>query len=145
MSTDKRTINGLKVIEWEYAETPRSTPTKPRHYEEVIKVLLEDSSVVYACIWQGCEFTRPSASGVWPHLKVHRPKEKKPTAPTAVDVSDMTVSEVLERAQLSEQYRTERDAALNSLDKVTKELAAWKPRAKAAEKQVKAIRNAFTS
>ncbi|MER6123284.1 hypothetical protein ACWDBD_40950 [Streptomyces sp. NPDC001118] len=140
-------INGLKVIEWERAETPRSTPENPRYYEEVLKVLLEDGSITYVCGWQGCTFTRASASGVWPHLKAHKKKEPTAAAVTAapVNVADLPVSVVLERAQMAEQYRTERDAALRKLDKATKDLNEWKPRAKKAERQLKTIENAFAA
>ncbi|WP_332758336.1 hypothetical protein [Streptomyces sp. MT206] len=145
MNATKDTINGLKVIAWEYAETPRSKPTDRRYYEEVIKVLLEDNSEVFACIWQGCEFTRDSASGVWPHLKVHKRKDKKTSFASPVNVSDLSVSELIGRAQQAETYRSQRDVAVRELQKATKELAEWKPRAKAAEKQIQTIRSAFSA
>lgn len=145
MNTKKDTINGRKVIEWEFAETPRSTPTSRRYYEEVIKVLLEDDSEVFACIWQGCEFTRERASGVWPHLKVHKRKDKKASAASPVNVSDLSVSELIGRAQQAETYRSERDVAVRELQKASKELAEWEPRAKAAEKQIQTIRSAFSA
>ncbi|MCX4826616.1 hypothetical protein OG883_44050 [Streptomyces sp. NBC_01142] len=149
MATANGILNGLKVMAFEFAETPRSTPENRRYFKEVLKVLLEDDTVVYNCVWQGCEFTRPSASGVWPHTKVHKNqavKAPKTTPdPSAIDVSGLTLAELIERAQKATWYSTELDAALKKLTKATRELDEWKPRAKTAEQQLKVIRNAFAA
>ncbi|KFG71483.1 hypothetical protein [Streptomyces mutabilis] len=148
MATANGILNGLKVESFDFAETPRSTPEDRRYYKEVLEVLLEDGSVVYNCVWPECEFTRSSASGVWPHTKVHKTQTEAPSkAPESaeIDVTGLTIAELIERAQHATRYRSERDAALKELSKVSRELEKLKPRAKKAEQALKTIRNAFTS
>jgi hypothetical protein len=150
MATTNGILNGLKVESFEFAETPRSTPENRRYYREVLEVLLEDGTVVYNCVWPNCEFTRTSANGVWPHTKAHKNKAQaktpKPTVdPSAIDVSGLTLAELIDRAQKATWYSAELDAALKKLSKATRELEDWKPRAKTAEQQLKAIRNAFAA
>ncbi|WP_329020401.1 hypothetical protein [Streptomyces sp. NBC_01601] len=148
MDATSKTLNGREIVEWERAETPRSTPERPRYYEEVLKVLLDDGSITYVCGWQGCTFTRSAASGVWPHLRVHKTKAPKTSADVAVspaNVADLPVNVVLERAGMAEQFRIERDNALRDLDRVTKQLQEWKPRAQQAEKRLRTIQNAFAT
>ncbi|MET9779009.1 hypothetical protein ABZ023_32965 [Streptomyces sp. NPDC006367] len=148
MATANGILNGLKVESFDFAETPRSTPEDRRYYKEVLEVLLEDGSVVYNCVWPECEFTRPSASGVWPHTKVHKPQTETPSKapePAEIDVTGLTIAELVERAQYAIRYCSERDAALKELSKVSRELEKWKPRAKKAEQALKTIRNAFAA
>ncbi|MEU3294482.1 hypothetical protein ABZ722_19250 [Streptomyces longwoodensis] len=33
-------VNGLEVIGVEFAETPMSTPAKPVHFKQIVKILL---------------------------------------------------------------------------------------------------------
>ncbi|WP_328973593.1 hypothetical protein [Streptomyces sp. NBC_00239] len=148
MATANGILNGLEVIEFEFAETPRSTPENPRYYKEVLKVLLSDGTVVYNCVWQNCEFTRPKASGVWPHVKAHKNQTRAPKAtaePSEIDVDGLPLAEVIERARKATWYSVQLDAALKKLDKATHEVEKWKPRATAAEKQLATIRNAFAA
>ncbi|GAA3709546.1 hypothetical protein ACRWOO_31085 [Streptomyces sp. NEAU-PBA10] len=148
MATANGTLNGLEVIEFEFAETPRSTPENPRYFKEVLKVLLSDGTVVYNCVWPNCEFTRPKASGVWPHTKVHKNQTQTPKAapdPSAIDVSGLTLAELIERAQKATWYSAELDAALKKLTKTTRELEELRPRVKTAEKQLQTIRSAFAA
>ncbi|MEO3976743.1 hypothetical protein [Streptomyces sp. CAU 1734] len=150
MATSNGILNGQEVIEFEFAETPRSTPESPRHYREVLKVLLADGSVVYNCVWPECAFTRPSANGVWPHTKAHKTPAPAPAlvageAPdhSMIDVGGLTLAEVIDRAQKSAWYKAERDDALKKLGRISRELDEWKPRARAAEKQLRAIQSAI--
>ncbi|MEU4082496.1 hypothetical protein [Streptomyces venezuelae] len=148
MATTNGILNGLKVESFDFAETPRSTPGDRRYYKEVLEVLLEDGSVVYNCVWPECEFTRSSASGVWPHTKVHKPQTGTPSkapAPAEIDVTALTIAELVERAQDATRYRSDRDAALKQLSKAQRELGELKPRLRKAEQALKTIRTAFTA
>ncbi|WP_331746294.1 hypothetical protein OG923_33040 (plasmid) [Streptomyces halstedii] len=148
MATANGILNGLEVIEFEFAETPRSTPENPRFFKEVLKVLLADGTVVYNCVWPECEFTRDKASGVWPHVKAHKPQTTAPKAaasPAEVDVAGLPLAEVIELARKAAWYRVELDSALKKLEKAEREVGEYKPRAKAAEKQLATIRSAFAA
>ncbi|TLQ39218.1 hypothetical protein [Streptomyces marianii] len=149
MATDNGILNGLEVIEFEFAETPRSTPENPRYFKEVLKVLLADGTVVYNCAWPNCEFTRSKASGVWPHTKVH--KNTTATAPKAapdpstIDVSGLTLAELVDRAQKTTWLAAELATTRKKLTRATRELEELKPRVRNAEKQLKTIRDAFAA
>ncbi|MFG2211951.1 hypothetical protein [Streptomyces sp. NPDC048638] len=148
MATANGILNGLEVIEFEFAETPRSTPDNPRRYKEVLKVLLADGSITYNCVWPNCEFTRDKASGVWPHVKAHKNPVKATTfaaEPAEIDVDGLPLAEVIDRARKASWYSVQLDSALKKLEKATREVEEWKPRAKAAEKQLATIRNAFAA
>ncbi|MFE7485130.1 hypothetical protein [Streptomyces sp. NPDC057552] len=150
MATANGILNGLKVESFGFAQTPRSTPANRRYYKEVLEVLLEDGTITFNCVWPDCEFTRPTASGVWPHTKVHKnqaakaPKTAAP-GPFEIDVSGLTLGELIDRAQKATWYSTELDATQRKLAKVSRDLNEWKPRAQTAEKQLRNIRNAFAA
>ncbi|GGU39051.1 hypothetical protein [Streptomyces violascens] len=149
MATPNGILNGLEVIEFEFAETPKSTPANPRYFKEVLRVLLADGTVVYNCVWPNCEFTRPKASGVWPHVKAHKNQTTRTPKATAdlsdIDVDGLPLAEVIDRARKATWYSVQLDAALKKLEKTTRELDVLKPRAKAAETQLASIRKAFAA
>ncbi|WP_432156052.1 hypothetical protein [Streptomyces sp. bgisy153] len=129
-------VNGLEVIEVEFAETPLSTPKKPVYFKQIVKILLEDGSVTYGCAWAGCGFTRDTAIAVRPHLKAH-----KPDAP---DVSKLTVGELLELAESAQTLRTDLERTTRERDRLAKSLHdEWKPRALAAERRLNSIQRAL--
>ncbi|WP_127453019.1 hypothetical protein [Streptomyces sp. B29(2018)] len=150
MATANGILNGLKVESFDFAQTPRSTPENRRYYKEVLEVLLEDGTITFNCVWMDCEFTRPTAGGVWPHTKVHKNQAAKASKTTGrdpfeIDVSGLTLGELTERAQKATWYSTELDATQKKLAKVSRDLNQWKRRAQTAEKQLRTIRNAFAS
>ncbi|MFJ2217894.1 hypothetical protein ACIQVO_36235 [Streptomyces sp. NPDC101062] len=131
-------IDGLEVIEVEFAETPLSTPNRPVHFKQIVKILLEDGSVTFGCVWPDCGFTRKTAIAVRPHLKVHK------SAPDALDVTTLPVGELLELAKSAQKLRTDLDRATRERDRLAKSLHdEWKPRALAAERQLNSIQRAL--
>lgn len=136
-------VNGLEVIEIEFAETPLSTPARPVRFEQIVKILLEDGSVTYGCAWAGCGFTRGKALAVRPHLKVHKPDTDAVTKSGTPDVSKLTVGEVLELAECAQTLRTDLDRTTRERDRLAKSLDEWRPRALSAERRLNSIQRAL--
>lgn len=133
----RATVKGLEVIEVEFAESPLSTPDKPVHFQQIVKILLSDGSITYGCAWAGCGFTRDTAIAVRPHLKVHKPDVR--------DVSALTVGEVLELARSAEKMRVDLDRVERERDRLRKSLDEWKPRAQVAERRLNTIQRAIAT
>ncbi|MFE1190159.1 hypothetical protein [[Kitasatospora] papulosa] len=132
-------VNGLEVIEVEFAETPLSTPDRPVRFKQIVKILLEDGSVTYGCAWAGCGFTGKTAITVRPHLRVHK------SASETLDVTTLPVGEVLELAKSAQTLRTDLERVTRERDRLEKSLREeWKPRALTAERQLNSIQRALT-
>ncbi|WP_217226032.1 hypothetical protein [Streptomyces anulatus] len=131
-----RKINGLEIVEVEFAETPLSTPSKSIRFKQIVKILLEDGSVTYGCAWAGCGFTGDTSFAIRPHLRVH--------APETPDISKLSVGELLELAESAHTLRTDLNQTTRERDRLAKSLNEdWKPRALAAERQLSSIQRAL--
>ncbi|MFK0142502.1 hypothetical protein [Streptomyces murinus] len=136
-------INGLEVIAIEFAETPLSTPEKPVHFKQIVKILLEDGSVVYGCAWAGCGFIRDTAIAVRPHLKAHKPDTDTGKKLDAPDVNTLTVGELLELAGSAQTLRLDLERTTRERDRLAKSLDEWKQRAQTAQRRLNSIQKAL--
>lgn len=132
------TVNGRAVVATEEPESPLSTPEAPITYKQVLRLLLDDESVVYGCAH--CDHTADSVAKVRAHLHVHTGKKiagrppKTPSVPA--DVLALTLAELVERAQRGE-------AQFDVVFKLQEDRDHWKARAKDAEKRLNTLRNAL--
>lgn len=117
-------VNGVEVI----ADEPTTSPItakdgSPVLWHQTRTLLLADGSTVYGCVH--CDYTSPNANSVRPHLNRHRNN----SSASKSTPGDLSLNELVAR--------------LADLDKVTADRDEWKRRALAAEKRLKALRNAL--
>ncbi|MCA1195107.1 hypothetical protein [Saccharopolyspora sp. 6V] len=122
MNSALRTIDSVPVITDEPTLAPmRDKAGKPIFWQQTRTLCLADGRTVYGCAH--CEYTSENVLSIRPHLNVHK---ARPTTPTGDD--DPVAALV---------------ARLAEYDRVAAERDEWKRRAKAAERDLRAIRKAI--
>ncbi|MET8768237.1 MULTISPECIES: hypothetical protein [unclassified Streptomyces] len=146
-------INGIEVVEDQPAQSPLTRPGVYVVFDKIRHLLLADGSEWYGCAL--CDYTSQNKNSILPHLKAHAPK-KEPTAKaaraiasvrpnrgaasspsmrrtssrrTGGNLASLTLGELVERAQLTEQMREQRDAARAELKAAARRASGWKEQA----------------
>ena len=113
-------VNGIAVVADEAALAPiRDFKGDPVHFKQIRELLLADESTVFGCVH--CEFTRPTAAGVRPHLRAHSEKTGSGKK------RGMTLDELIRRVDGLKLVEAERDQ--------------WKARALEAEAKLASFRS----
>ncbi|MEU6331473.1 hypothetical protein ABZ851_29980 [Streptomyces sp. NPDC047049] len=147
-------VNGVAVIIDEPAPSPISRPGADVTFDQIRHLLLADGAETYGCLH--CPYVSENISSVRGHLKAHSSKPKgqvrkasKPATPTvkaaptnpakatprrnpaqaARDLASLSLGELVERAQLTEQMRAQRDAAREQAAQAYRSVDDWKQRA----------------
>ncbi|MFJ8677358.1 hypothetical protein [Streptomyces sp. NPDC093589] len=147
-------VNGVAVLIDEPAPSPISRPGVDVTFDQIRHLLLADGTETYGCVH--CPYVADNISSVRAHLKAHSSKPRgqvrkvsksassavaaaprnrtaatplRKPAPAARDLSSLSLGELVERAQLTEQMRVQRDAAREEAAQARRSVADWKERA----------------
>ena len=131
-------VDGRAVVAEERVESPISTPSRPVHFTRVVRLLLDDDSVVYGCT--ECEYTTETWFGVARgHLPRAHPKTdakseaRQAEAPPSLDPSSISLADLLGAAN---QVTLISDA----LERVVADRDQWRTRAMKAERALATLR-----
>ncbi|MGW1976458.1 hypothetical protein [Streptomyces sp. NPDC001889] len=141
-------VNGIAVVVDQPAESPISRPGVNVVFEKIRHLLLADGAEMYGCSL--CDYTSENKLSIRPHLKVHKPrtpdapKPKKKAqvvipSPATVpangtrrvggDLASLSLGQLVEQAQLTDQMRHQRDVARAEAEAARRETDDWKERA----------------
>ncbi|WP_327359725.1 hypothetical protein [Streptomyces sp. NBC_01304] len=170
---DILTLNGIRVIEWENAETRFHKPgVQDSYFERIFKVLLEDDRELFVDNVPDCAYSHVSQNGIVPHMKLHAevtetPKVTTPRIAQAVparitktasprtakvefaplssseDMAKMSVGDMLTRARKAGLYLTELNSAKIELAQKDRELNDLRPRVAIAEQKLRTFQSAL--
>ena len=121
-------VDGVAVVADEPAETGIADGAgTPVHYKRIRKLLLADDRIMYGC--SECDFTRPTAAQIRPHMNKHRAPDAPPKRSRARMLQELTLAELLAKVELLEDLTADRDR--------------WKSRALKAERSLGTLRSAL--
>ncbi|MFH0246186.1 hypothetical protein ACGRHY_28060 [Streptomyces sp. HK10] len=156
-------VNGLAVVEDQPARSGISRPGVNVVLEQTRHLLLADGSEVYGCLH--CNYTSENKHSIRPHLKKHKnraeprnpvkrrssvtaaeppnhreaarpPRRASETSgPAARDLASLNLGQLVERAQLAERMRSQRDTARTEAAAARRTAENWKEKAADYRKQ----------